>query len=75
MSSVRSILSSKWFWIIVLIGCLVLLTPFILVFIILLLPFPYNTIATAGIIVAWGIVAGYKDWVLAKKKEMEKKEN
>lgn len=71
MGSVRSILSSKQFWILVLIGLLILITPFVIVFILLMLPFPYNTIATLGIFVMWGIAAGYKDWMLAKRKEEE----
>lgn len=65
----REILTSKWYWIIVSIGIAVFLTPYILVLVILYLPSPFNAIMTIGIIIAWGIVAGYKDWIISKKKE------
>ncbi|MEM2522845.1 MAG: hypothetical protein QXW82_06830 [Candidatus Bathyarchaeia archaeon] len=66
---IREILTSRWYWIIVLIGIAVFLTPYILVLVILYLPPPFNAITTIGIVIAWGIVAGYKDWLTSKKKE------
>ena len=73
MGSIRSILTSKWFWIIVILCSLVVVTPFVCLLIILLLPIPLNALATIGIVIAWGIVAGYKDWILSKKGEEERK--
>ena len=48
-------------------------TPFVCIMIILLLPTPLNALATMGIAIAWGIVAGYKDWILSKRGEEERK--
>lgn len=70
---IREILTSKWYWIIVSIGITVFVVPYILVLVILYLPPPLNAIATIGIIIAWGIVAGYKDWLISKEKEKEAK--
>ncbi|MCS7125051.1 MAG: hypothetical protein NZ932_06550 [Candidatus Bathyarchaeota archaeon] len=61
-------MTSKWYWIIVSIGIAVFLTPYLIVLVILYLPPPINAIAIFGIIVAWGIVAGYKDWIISQRK-------
>jgi hypothetical protein len=70
---IREILTSKWYWIIVILGILILLGPFILVWSILYLPTPLNVLATFALVIAWGIVAGYKDWILQQIRE-EKRE-
>jgi hypothetical protein len=31
----------------------------------------FRVVATISIIVLWGIFSGYKDWVIAKRKEEE----
>lgn len=71
MGLISSILRSKYFWVIVIAGILVTLTPFLLVLAIAWLPSPFNALATIGIVIAWGVVAAYKDWILSKIKESE----
>jgi hypothetical protein len=73
MGLLSSILSSKYFWVIVIAGILVTLTPFLLVLAISLLPSPFNALATIGIVIAWAVVAAYKDWILSKIKEAEQR--
>lgn len=68
---IREILTSKWYWIIVSIGITVFVIPYILVLVIVCLPSPINAIVTVGIIIAWGIAAGYKDWITSKEKEKD----
>jgi len=65
----RDLLCSEWLWITIF-GCIaVILFPYIVIFVLLQLPFPFNAIMFWLIIVGWGIAAGYKDWQLYKKKE------
>ncbi|MEM3699766.1 MAG: hypothetical protein QXL57_02720 [Candidatus Bathyarchaeia archaeon] len=71
MGLLGSILRSKYFWVIVIAGILVTLTPFLLVLALVWLPSPFNALATIGIFIAWGVVAAYKDWILSKIKESE----
>jgi len=47
----------------------ILVLPFVIVWIILLLPPPFNAVATVLIILGWGIAAGYKEWIMSKEKE------
>jgi hypothetical protein len=67
------ILREKWFWIIVIAIAMVYLLPFVIVGLILSLPPILRLILTILIIAAWGIVAGYKEWVITKRKEEEQK--
>jgi hypothetical protein len=67
------IIFHKWLWIIIILLITILIIPFIIIWLILLLPSPYNMIATLMIIVFWGVVAGYKEWVLFKRNEELKK--
>ena len=69
----RSLLSEKWLWIIIVAIIAIITTPLIVVYVILLLPFPYNTIATIALVAIWGVVAGYKDWIISKRKDEEQK--
>jgi len=64
-----SILSEKWFWILIMVLLAILVLPFVIVWIILLLPPPFNAVATVLIILGWGIAAGYKEWIMSKEKE------
>lgn len=66
------ILTERWLWITVLAMVLVITTPLVVVWIILNLPFPYNTIATLLLIVLWGVAAGYKEWIIERREEKEK---
>jgi len=68
-----SILTSRWYWIIITITGAVIVTPFLIVLFLLSLTAPWNFIALILILAGWSIAAGYKDWILAKVKEEEKK--
>jgi hypothetical protein len=63
------ILKEKWLWIIILSLVLIALGSLLLVYLILILPFPLNTICFVGLLVLWGIFSGYKEWL---RKEREK---
>jgi hypothetical protein len=61
----------KWAWITVLSVVLVMVVPLVLVWLILQMPGIFRLVATIAIFVVWGIVSGYKDWVVSKHKEAE----
>jgi len=65
-----SILKEKWLWILILGLILVMLGSLLIVYCIILLPFPLNTIALVALIVLWGVASGYREW-LKKEKEKE----
>jgi len=67
------ILSEKWLWIIILSLIVILVGPLLIVWFILVLPAELKILATILIVVAWGVAAGYKDWLQAKRKEEEGK--
>lgn len=68
-----SLLKEKWLWIIIVSLIFMVLFSFTLVWILLLLPEPFNLAAFMTFIIAWGIASGYKDWILSRKKEETKK--
>ena len=63
----------RWFWITILSVLLVIVTPLVVIWGILTLPGDIRIVATVIIIILWGVVSGYKDWVLSKRKEEEEK--
>lgn len=65
---------NKWFFIIVFSVTLVITIPLVVVWFILQLGPELRLIATVVVILLWGAVAGYKDWVIAKRKEEESQE-
>jgi hypothetical protein len=67
------VIFDRWLWIIIILLITIGVIPFIIIWVILLLPSPYNMIATSLIIVFWGVAAGYKEWALFKRKEEESK--
>lgn len=69
LQAIWILLHIKWYWIIVGISFLVLFVPFLSIMLFLILPWPFNTLALIGVIIGWGIAAGYKDWIVAKIKE------
>jgi hypothetical protein len=73
LSVLWSILTSRWYWIIVTMACAIVMTPFLMIMLIINLPSPLNFISTILIVVAWGVAAGYKDWIIAKAKEEKQK--
>lgn len=64
--------SDNWFWIIVLSVVLIITVPFFVVWGILYLPPLWAAVATFAIIIMWGVAAGYKDWVISRRRESEK---
>jgi hypothetical protein len=62
---------SRWTWIVVVSMVLILVVPLIVVWTIIELPPELRLVATISIILLWGVVAGYKDWVKAKRREQE----
>jgi len=68
-----SLAFDKWAWIIILSVTLVVVVPLIVVWSILQLAPEVRVVATIFIIVLWGVVSGYKDWIIAKRKEEEEK--
>jgi hypothetical protein len=62
---------NRWTWIVVVGLILILVVPLIVVWTIIELPPELRLVATISIILLWGVVAGYKDWVIAKRREQE----
>lgn len=67
------ILTEEWLWIIILSLIVVLVGPLLIVWFILVLPAELKIFATILIVIAWGVVAGYKDWLKARRQEEESK--
>lgn len=65
------ILFDKWIWITIFSVLLVIVLPLVIVWGILNLPVELRIIATICIIVLWGVVSGYKDWIVSKEREKE----
>jgi hypothetical protein len=71
--SIIEILHEKWFWIIIILLILIFVMPFIVIMLLVFLPYPLNTILTVCILVCWGIVSGYKDWITSKSEKEDKR--
>ncbi len=67
------VVKEKWFWIIVIAVILVLVLPLAIIFLVLNLPPTVRMMVTIAIIIGWGVVAGYKDWLISKRQAEEKK--
>jgi hypothetical protein len=67
------IFSEEWLWIIILSFIAILVGPLLIIWFILILPGELKILATILIVVGWGVVAGYKDWLQARRKEEEQK--
>jgi hypothetical protein len=67
-----SIIFEKWIWIII--GCCVvaLVLPYFILLLIYFLPETIRAAAVFIIVALWGIVAGYKDWLMDARKREEK---
>jgi len=67
----------SWLWLIILVIVLVATVPFIVIYMIAYLAtaLPIWGPATAMVVLLllWAVVSGYKDWVLARRKEEEEK--
>ncbi|MEM2798879.1 MAG: hypothetical protein QW670_03695 [Candidatus Bathyarchaeia archaeon] len=66
-----NVVFNKWFFIIVLSVTLIVTVPLVVVWFILQLGPESRLVATVIIILLWGVVAGYKDWIIARRKEEE----
>jgi len=67
------ILQNKWFWLIVVSLFLIVIAPFLVVWAISYLPPELKIAAMIGLVILWGVVSGYKDWITSKRKAEEKK--
>jgi cellulose synthase/poly-beta-1,6-N-acetylglucosamine synthase-like glycosyltransferase len=67
------VLYDKWFWTIVISVALIIIIPLIVIWIIFYLPPELKLVATICIVILWGVVSGYKDWVVSKRKSEEEK--
>jgi hypothetical protein len=68
------IFKEKWFWIILAALVSVILIPFMLVMVILNLPPILRVVATVLLVLCWGVVAAYKDWIKEKHEQKKKME-
>lgn len=66
------ILTAKWLWIIIISCILIIVGSLLIVWVIVQLPYPFNAIAAMCLIGGYGVAAGYKEWVLSKRKEKRK---
>jgi type VI protein secretion system component VasK len=68
------VFKQNWFWLIILSVALIVSVPFIVIYLVLLLPPIWGpAFFMIALIVVWAFVSGYKDWVTAKRKEEEEK--
>jgi hypothetical protein len=67
-----SVIKEEWFWIIAVSAILILVLPLAIVWFILKLPPELAFIVTILLIIGWGVAAGYKDWLVARRREEEK---
>ena len=68
------VFKQNWFWLIILSVALIVTVPFIVIYVVLLLPAIWGpAFFMIALIVVWAFVSGYKDWVTAKRKEEEEK--
>jgi hypothetical protein len=64
-----SIIRERWIWIIIGACILVGVAPWLLIFFILQMPTTLKVICVLVIICSWGIAAGYKDWLIDRRKK------
>ena len=63
----------KWFWFTILSVITIVVLPLIIVFFLIQLPDEVKLVSMIALIVLWGVVSGYKDWVIARRKETEQR--
>jgi len=66
------IFSEQWLWILVFALAAILVFPLLIVWIVLSLPDYMKIVATVLIVIGWGVASGYKDWLVAKRREDER---
>jgi hypothetical protein len=62
------LIREKWIWIIIGICAMVLVIPYVFVWLILQMPEITRPIPVWLLIFGWGIAGGYKDWLVDAKK-------
>ena len=62
---------NRWLWITILACCVIAVAPFMVIGLLLVLPYPLKTVGVFGIIIGWSIAAGYKDYVQTNRRERE----
>lgn len=67
----ESIIHDKWFWFTILSVITIIVLPLIIVLFLIQLPDELKLVSMIALIVIWGVVSGYKDWVIARRKEKE----
>jgi len=70
-NSLAWIFKEKWLWILILALVLILVLPLFIIWLIFYLSPELKLVATILLVVAWGIAAGYKDWIVHRHKEEE----
>jgi Kef-type K+ transport system membrane component KefB len=69
-----SVLRENWLWLIVLFVTIIITVPFIVIYLVLLLPPIWGpALFMVALMILWAFVSGYKDWVTARRKEEEEK--
>jgi hypothetical protein len=63
------ILKERWFWIIVVAAMSIVTVPFLILILLLNLPPILSFVTFILLIISWGLVAGYRDWLRARRKE------
>jgi uncharacterized protein involved in cysteine biosynthesis len=70
----QRIIKEKWFWLLIICLALIVVLPFLIIYLILFLPPLWGpALATVILIILWGIASGYKDYIVAKRREEEEK--
>lgn len=72
VSDMGSIFSEEWLWLTILALIAILVLPLMIVWLILALPGELKLVATIVIVIGWGVAAGYKDWLVARRHEEER---
>jgi len=67
------VIHDKWFWFTILSVITIVVLPLIIVFFLIQLPDEVKLVSMIALIVLWGVVSGYKDWVIARRKETEQR--
>lgn len=69
----ESIIYDRWFWFTILSVIIIIVLPLIIVLFLIQLPDELKLVSMIALIVIWGVVSGYKDWVIARRKETEQR--
>ena len=62
------IIREKWTWILIGLGILAGVLPWVVIWVILQFPGILGAISVWTIIFSWAIAAGYKDWLMDRRK-------